>query len=208
MTTDARPTADPRILCPVLIGRNAEMSRLETLLLECVGGRGRTALVSGEAGVGKSAATRDFVQRARGLGVRAFTGECTEIDARRPFGPFMDIARAADRQVAAQSELAIRSGGRETPGVTPFVPQGTVPPEARPGSTIAPAAPAAPPAAPASPAAIPAPFVPKIPREGETPVRAPVSYDAPARSVQTYPSMPAPTFAPTPAVPETPKPHR
>jgi predicted ATPase len=53
--------------------------------------------VSGEAGVGKSAAIRDFVQRARGLGVRAFTGECTEIDARRPFGPFMDIARAANR---------------------------------------------------------------------------------------------------------------
>src|SRR6267143_6760975 len=83
VTTDARPTADPRILCPVLIGRNAEISRLETLLLECVGGRGRTALVSGEAGVGKSAAIRDFVQRARGLGVRALTGECTEIDARR-----------------------------------------------------------------------------------------------------------------------------
>src|SRR5438105_10108936 len=89
--------ADRRILCPVLIGRNAELGQLESLVRECLGGRGRTALVSGEAGVGKSAAIRDFVQRARGLGVRAFTGECTEIDARRPFGPFMDIARAANR---------------------------------------------------------------------------------------------------------------
>jgi hypothetical protein len=114
---------------------------------------------------------------------------------------------APDRQVAAQSELATRSSGRETLGVTPFVPQGTVAPNARPSAPI----PAAPPAAPAPPApAAPAPFVPRIPREGETPVRAPVSYDAPARSLQTYPSMPAPTFAPAaptpPAPPEPPKP--
>src|SRR6266851_3795560 len=39
---------------------------------------------------------------------------------------------APDRQVAAQSELATRAGGRESPGVTPFVPAGTLPPAARP----------------------------------------------------------------------------
>jgi DNA-binding CsgD family transcriptional regulator/tetratricopeptide (TPR) repeat protein len=73
------------------------MDQLSALLQEMRSGHGRTVLVSGEAGVGKSAVIRDFAQRARGLGVRAFTGECTEIEARRPFGPFMDIARAADR---------------------------------------------------------------------------------------------------------------
>ena len=93
---------------------------------------------------------------------------------------------APDRQVAAQSELATRAGGRDSPGVTPFVPAGTVPPAATP----------APPATPA-----PAPFVPNIPREGETPVRAPVSYDAPSRSVQTYPAMPIPVYPPEPVVP-------
>jgi DNA-binding CsgD family transcriptional regulator len=96
MTAAARP-ANRQILCPLLIGRDAEMGQLNALLHEIRGGHGRTVLVSGEAGVGKSAAIRDFVQQARGLGVRAFTGECTEIDARRPFGPFMDIAAAADR---------------------------------------------------------------------------------------------------------------
>jgi len=97
VTTDARPIADRRILCPVLIGRGAEMGRLETLLRECVGGRGRTVLVSGEAGVGKTVLIRDFVKRARTEGARVLWGECTEIDARRPFGPFMDIAHAANR---------------------------------------------------------------------------------------------------------------
>lgn len=97
MTTEARPTADRRILCPVLIGRDAEMVRLEALLRECVGGRGRTALVSGEAGVGKTVLIREFVKRAHTLGARVLMSECTEIDARRPFGPFMDIAHAANR---------------------------------------------------------------------------------------------------------------
>jgi DNA-binding CsgD family transcriptional regulator len=97
MTAAARSSADRQILCPLLIGRDAEMGQLSALLHEARGGHGRAVLVSGEAGVGKSAAIRDFVQRARGLGIRSFTGECMEIDARRPFGPFMDIARAANR---------------------------------------------------------------------------------------------------------------
>ncbi|MEK6227412.1 MAG: AAA family ATPase [Chloroflexota bacterium] len=97
MTTDTRPISDRRILCPVLIGRNAELGQLESLLRECLGGRGRTAVVSGEAGVGKTVLIRDFVKRAHTLGARVLVSECTEIDARRPFGPFMDIAHAANR---------------------------------------------------------------------------------------------------------------
>jgi DNA-binding CsgD family transcriptional regulator len=92
--------ADRRILCPVLIGRDAEISRLEAVLGECVGGRGRTVLVSGDAGVGKTVLVREFVKRAQTVGARVLAGECMEIDARRPFGPFMDIARTANRAAA------------------------------------------------------------------------------------------------------------
>ena len=112
-------------------------------------------------------------------------------------GPAADRAQAAlremasaflapDRAVASQSELALRAGGREMPSATPFLPK------------EAPAAPP-PPAAP--------PYTPPAPRE-ETPIRAPVSYDAPARSMQTYPAIPAPNFtgAPAPAVPMPPAP--
>src|SRR6266850_1084246 len=107
-------------------------------------------------------------------------------------GPAADRAQAAlremasamlapDRMVAAQSELALRAGGREMPSVTPFLPKEQA-------------------AAPPPPA--PAPYVPPVPRD-ETPTRAPVSYDAPPRAMQTYPSIPAPTFtgAPQPAAP-------
>jgi hypothetical protein len=113
-------------------------------------------------------------------------------------GPSADRAQAAlremaaallapDRGMAAQSELATRAGGREVPPITPFLPPGTVPPEARPSEPL-----------PA--AAAPAPYIAPQRRE-ETPVRPPASYEAPDRPMQTYPSIPAVTFPPVPAPP-------
>src|SRR5207253_1313349 len=111
-------------------------------------------------------------------------------------GPSADRAQAAlremaaallspDREMAAQSELATRAGGRELPAITPFLPEGTVAPK---------------PAAPT-----PAPYIAPTPRQ-ETPVRSPVSYDAPDRPLQPYPSMPGITFPPTPPSPPFPPP--
>ncbi|HKW59984.1 MAG TPA: hypothetical protein VJR46_09565, partial [Candidatus Dormibacteraeota bacterium] len=110
-------------------------------------------------------------------------------------GPSADRAQAAlremaapllapDRQMAAQSELATRAGGREIPAITPFLPGSTVPP-------------ASPPSAPNL--AVQAPFI-APPRRDEPAVRGSV-YEAPDRPVQTYPSMPAATFPPAPAAP-------
>ncbi len=97
LTLAARTSTERRILCPVLIGRDVELARLDALLRESLDRHGRTALVSGEAGIGKTALVHRFVQQARQLGARVLSGECTEIDARRPLGPFMDIARATNR---------------------------------------------------------------------------------------------------------------
>src|SRR5207237_719741 len=111
---------------------------------------------------------------------------------------------APDRQMAAQSELATRAGGREVPAITPFLPPGTVAPQPASGPTPAVTAPqaAAPTQAP-EPAPAPSPFI--VPsRPEETPVRTPVSYDAPDRPLQTYPSMPAITFPPAAAAPPEP----
>src|SRR5579864_8560822 len=43
---------------------------------------------------------------------------------------------APDRGMAAQSELATRSGGREVPPITPFLPPGTAAPEPRPSQPV------------------------------------------------------------------------
>jgi len=105
---------------------------------------------------------------------------------------------APDRQMAAQSELATRAGGREVPAITPFLPAGTVPPQPASGPTPGVTAPEAP-----APTPAPSPFI-SPPRPEETPVRVPVSYDAPDRPLQTYPSMPAITFPPAAAAPPAP----
>jgi predicted ATPase len=111
--TAARSAAERRILCPVLVGRDSEMQRLATLLRESTIGHGRTALISGEAGIGKTALLEHFVRQARTEGARVLRGECTEIEARRPFGPFMEIARAANRVAA----LPVASPDSATTGV-------------------------------------------------------------------------------------------
>src|SRR5207244_2084148 len=76
--------------------------------------------------------------------------------ADRAQGALREMAAAVlapDRQMAAQSELATRAGGRELPAITPFLPEGTVAPK---------------PTAPT-----PAPYIAPTPRQ-ETPVRSPV----------------------------------
>src|SRR6266852_6225014 len=104
-------------------------------------------------------------------------------------GPSADRAQAAlremaaallapDREVAAQSELALRAGGREMPPITPFLPEGTVAPAPGPS----------------------APYIAPPTRE-QAPARHSASYEAPDRPVQTYPAMPAITFPPAPAPP-------
>jgi len=76
---------------------------------------------------------------------------------------------APDRATASQAELALRAGGREMPAITPFLPKETYPP------------------------------APAAPQRDQTPIRAPASYEAPARPMETYPPAPAPV--PPPYVP-------
>ncbi len=107
----AEPPSDRRILCPELIGRDKELDRLDTWLREAMEGRGRTVLVAGEAGLGKSAALRAFAERARAAGARVFVGECTEIEARQPFGPFVEVGNAVVRELSSGPEERPRSAG-------------------------------------------------------------------------------------------------
>ena len=89
----AIPAAEPgsrQVLCPEVVGRDRELAALLGHLAEARAGRGRTVLLAGEAGLGKSALLRRFSDAVRTEGTRLLSGECTEIEARRPFGPFID----------------------------------------------------------------------------------------------------------------------
>jgi DNA-binding NarL/FixJ family response regulator/type II secretory pathway predicted ATPase ExeA len=108
------PADDPKILCPELIGRGDELNALVAHLASVIADSGRTILVAGDAGLGKTALLRAFTERARGSGVRVLTGECLEIEARRPFGPFVQILRSARREFPSGSvERSIRENAPE-----------------------------------------------------------------------------------------------
>jgi DNA-binding NarL/FixJ family response regulator len=98
------------MLCPVLVGREAELASLEAILAEVVTRSGRVALVGGDAGIGKSRLLDAFLARARASGARVVLGRCAQAEARRPFGPFIDSLRGlrdVPRLVPTEGDLAV-----------------------------------------------------------------------------------------------------
>jgi DNA-binding CsgD family transcriptional regulator/tetratricopeptide (TPR) repeat protein len=87
----------------VLLEREAVLDSLRASLREACDGRGRVVLVSGEAGVGKSAAVRSFCDGAR-ASARVLSGDCDPLFTPRPLGPFFDIAEEAGGELQAAVE--------------------------------------------------------------------------------------------------------
>ena len=55
---------DKSVVCPVLIGREYDLQLLDRLITQSKEGRGQIALISGEAGIGKSRLVREAKARA------------------------------------------------------------------------------------------------------------------------------------------------
>jgi DNA-binding CsgD family transcriptional regulator len=78
-----------------LLERDHELATLRTLLGELSGGHGGIALISGEAGIGKTALVDRFLAEAREQGppsVRILWGACEALFTPRPLGPLVDMA--------------------------------------------------------------------------------------------------------------------
>lgn len=84
-----------------LLERAEQLTALdEALAAVADGGGGRTVLVRGEAGIGKTALLREFSDRLAGP-VRVLWAACDHLFIPRPLGPFLDLAAAAGGQLAA-----------------------------------------------------------------------------------------------------------
>jgi DNA-binding CsgD family transcriptional regulator len=73
-----------------LLERDAERAALEEALARAQRGQGRLVLVSGEAGIGKSALVRGFCAGVP-KSARVLLGACDGLRTPRPLGPFADI---------------------------------------------------------------------------------------------------------------------
>jgi DNA-binding CsgD family transcriptional regulator len=84
----------PTVEAPGLFERSVQLSALTEMLAAVARtGRGRLALVYGEAGIGKTALVRRFSEEAcDSAGV--FWGKCDELFTPRPLGPLFDMAGA------------------------------------------------------------------------------------------------------------------
>jgi len=88
-----------RVLSPVLVGRQQELSELEDVLLSANRGEGRFVLLGGEAGIGKTRLARELERRARKLGCVVLWGSCSEAELPLPYLPFVEaIGSRLDEQ--------------------------------------------------------------------------------------------------------------
>ncbi|MBV8999950.1 MAG: AAA family ATPase, partial [Solirubrobacterales bacterium] len=92
-----------------LLERGGFLEALEASWADAVDGRGRLVLVTGEAGIGKTALAREFCERQRPQ--RLLWGACDGLRTPRPLAPFADIAaNASDRfaETVARGERPAR----------------------------------------------------------------------------------------------------
>ncbi len=79
-----------------LIGRESEMALLTGLIKEVAKGRGSSALIEGEPGIGKSALVRATVAEAPDAGCQVFWGAGDELGQALPLLPFLDGLRVRE----------------------------------------------------------------------------------------------------------------
>src|SRR5690349_8595666 len=83
------------VMCPLFIGRAYERDALRHVLDRASTGQGQIALVSGEAGIGKSRLAADVRAYAAAHEFLLFQGNCFPLDCAYPYAPLLDMLRAS-----------------------------------------------------------------------------------------------------------------
>jgi class 3 adenylate cyclase len=77
-------------LCPVLVQRDDQLAALESALMSAHRGEGGLAVLSGEAGIGKTRLANELARLARRLGSAVLWGTCSEAELSLPYLPFVE----------------------------------------------------------------------------------------------------------------------
>lgn len=95
-----------RVSSPVFVGRANELAVLDGVLQLAVGGHPATAVIAGEAGVGKTRLVAELVDRASGQGISCLSGACLNVgDDVLPLAPMAEVLRQL-RTAFDESDLA------------------------------------------------------------------------------------------------------
>ena len=124
-------TAEPKYdQSMTLLERGPLLVQLRDLLVESRHGRGHLILISGEAGIGKTALVEAFCTDSAG-DVAVLWGSCDAVVPARPFAPLVDIANkvngplrealdAVDRNRVFDAFLALLRQPRDSPRAVVF----------------------------------------------------------------------------------------
>ena len=86
-------------MASVLFDRDRELDILSEALASARAGDGTVALISGEAGIGKTTLLTAFLERLDPT-VHVFRGACEDLSVAEPMGPLRDIIREAGPAVS------------------------------------------------------------------------------------------------------------
>lgn len=81
------------VMCPTLIGRTDDLAALHLLVEEVKRRQGHTALICGEAGIGKSRLVTEVKTYASSQGFLVLQGNCFQTDSSFPYAPLRDLLR-------------------------------------------------------------------------------------------------------------------
>ncbi len=91
-----------------MVGRDDELGRLLTLLDDAAAGRAVVALVSGDAGVGKSRLVAEASRLAAAREFTVLSGQCAELGDSVPYLPLADALRGAAQATGVRDALSTR----------------------------------------------------------------------------------------------------
>ncbi len=123
-----RPAAEPPSRTP-LVGRDAELARLEGAVADLHAGRGQVLLLVGDAGLGKTRMLAEL-RHLSGEDATWLEGRCVSYGAGTPYGPFVELLRTwlgaeeADAELAVRMKLRARAGallGVQADRVLPYL---------------------------------------------------------------------------------------
>src|SRR5438034_8774293 len=109
------------VVCPILIGRTAELAALHLLLDQAKGGKGQVVLLSGEAGIGKSRLIAEAKTYATAQGFLLLQGQCFPTDRSCPYAPLLELLRA-HLATTSQEQVATDMGSLASV-LSPLLPQ-------------------------------------------------------------------------------------
>src|SRR6266516_3547831 len=118
------------IVCPVLIGRATDLIALQVLIDQTKQSEGQVALISGEAGIGKSRLVAEAKTYAASQGFLSLQGSCFQTDSAFPYAPFLDLLRSyfsGSSPVTGHHDLTpfAQELSRFLPDMTPLIPERT-----------------------------------------------------------------------------------